>query len=439
MGAHPIEMARTSALRAAIAVVVFKDSGEFRQFVFADFASRKPLVRAAIAAHRLLRKTPLGTLMMAGYGLKSFLAVNAPDDADILAAASYRNEHRQLDQVESLLDKVSVGRADFGLGTILTRDSIRALIRQVSHPGRLRDLWNLIDEQSQSSDFLVAARVASTVGYYERFGQMLDEHRPRAIVVSSDSNPYAMGLTFGAKNRSVPTIYITHGHLPDGPPALMFDLSILDGPQCATVYEEAGPIGGEVVFRGSEGTYRPLRTAGLRKANPSIGIFCSLVVDWERLGRLVGDIQRTLNPSQIVLRLHPNKIIRDKRALDWIDDRSNVTISDGDQVLTSDADRCDVVFVGNSSCHLTVLKYGVPTIYVRGLDKVPHDFYRLLKLNVVPAFESVGDVGLADVANFYEAPEWPARFTRFDAAYEHGVDSLDADVKAALERHLEPR
>ena len=35
---------------------------------------------------------------------------------------------------------------------------------------------------------------------------------------------------------------------------------------------------------------------------------------------------------------------------------------------------------------------------VRGLDKVPHDFYRFLRLRVVPAYESIDEVSLESSA-----------------------------------------
>jgi hypothetical protein len=89
----------------------------------------------------------------------------------------------------------------------------------------------------------------------------------------------------------------------------------------------------------------------------------------------------------------------------------------GEKVLLQDAKLCDVVLAGNSSCHLSLLRYGVPTFYVAGLDQVPHDFYRFLELGIVPAFDKVEAVDLPKLATFYGDPQWSERFTFFDAGY----------------------
>ena len=58
---------------------------------------------------------------------------------------------------------------------------------------------------------------------------------------------------------------MTHGHVAEGPPALDFDLCLLDGPVVRDVYARAGPIRGRVTFKGSEGTVRRMDASRLRR------------------------------------------------------------------------------------------------------------------------------------------------------------------------------
>lgn len=418
-------------LRRALGVVARKDAGAFRQAVFADVARHRPAVRLARGVHALLGRGRLSSLMIAAYGLKSFLAVGAPArGAPILTAAAYRNERRQLDYVGRLLAPGALAPVELRARALLRARSWRALASAAAHPRDLRRAWRVVDRVNRRADFLVACRVASTLGYYLRLAPMMRASGARAVLVSSDCNPYALGLTAAARRHGRRSIYITHGHVPDGPPPLTDDLAIFDGPAVLETYRESGPVAGAVVFKGAEGRRRPMDTAALRRARPTLGVFLSLIHDWPRLGRIFAELQRALRPERVVLRFHPNELVRPPRALRHLGRWDNVTVSYGESLLLDDASRCDLVIAGNSSCHLTLLKFGVPTAYVRGLDAVPHDFYRFLRHRIVPDCERAADLDPARVADFYDDPAWPARFAFFDASYLAG--DRDAAVRDAI-------
>lgn len=418
-------------LLRALAVVARKDSGPFRRAVFEDVARHRPAVRAARAVHAMLGPGRLSSLMVAAYGLRSFLAAAPPPRwAPILTAAAYRNEQRQFDHVARLLGAGALGRVDLRARAMASRQAWRALLSAVTHPRDVRRAFRIVARANRRADFLVACRVASTLGYYLRFASLVPASGARAVLVSSDCNPYALGLAAAARRRGLKTLYVTHGHIPDGPPPLTADLAILDGPAVLEVYRESGRVGGAVVFKGAEGARRPMNVAGLRKARPALGVFLSLLHDWPRLGRLLAEVQRTLRPSRVLLRFHPNELVRPPDALRHLGRWDNVTVSYGEAVLLDDAARCDLVIAANSSCHLTLLKFGVPTAYLRHLDAVPHDFYRFLRHRIVPDCERVGDIDLGRVAAFYEDPDWAARFAFFDASYLAG--DRDGAVRAAI-------
>ncbi|MFT3770375.1 MAG: hypothetical protein QM820_33525 [Minicystis sp.] len=418
-------------LRRALAVVAAKDRGAFRNAVFEDSSRHRPAVRLARAVHRVLGKGHLSSVLVAGYGLKSFLAVTPPARrAPIVTVAAYANEKRQFADLGAVLGREALAAIAIDNRALVRRAAWGALREAIAHPRTVRRAYRIVRRINRREGFLVACRLASTLGYFLRFARMLPAAGARAVLVSSDSNPYAMGIRAAAKRHGMAALYVTHGHIPDGPPRLDFDLSILDGPAVLEVYEESGPVAGAVVFKGAEGRYAPMRTAGLRKERIALGVFLSLITDWPRLARLLAEIHRDLRPARLILRFHPNELVRPRNALALLGDLPGIEVSYGERVLLDDAARCDLVIAANSSCHLTALKSGVPTVHLHGLDAVPHDFYRFLRHRMVFACERVVDIDPARIAAFYEDPDWARRFAFFDASYP-GLDCRPA-VRAAI-------
>lgn len=425
-------------LESAIAIVAQKDAGAFRRQIFAELARRKWVIRTVIAVHRLLGRSWLSTLLVSLYGLKSFVAVSMPSThGTILTTHKYRNEERQLDYLNSLAPADMFGRIGLGLAALFNPLNWGAVLGGVVRcTGGFRYL-RLVHQYNQTGDFLVACRVASTAGYFIRFQRLLNGTSARATLVTSDSNPYAMGLSYAGRSLGLKSLYITHGHIPDGPPALDFDLSILDGAAVLDVYRESGPAQGRVVYKGAEGQYRPMDVSGLQKDEPlTLGVFTSLVVDWDKFSTVFESLQTLLQPGKVILRLHPNQIMRDPAALKIAERWDNVELSLGEHVLNADAARCDLVVVGGSSCHLSVLKHGVPTLSVPELDDVPVDFYRFIGRGIVLHVDDSTQLTLEEVAAFYSNPDWVARFHVFDAAYPAQQESCDNAVRLAIQEFV---
>lgn len=420
-------------LLKAVHTVAFKDAQPFRQSVFEYLSGHKRSVRLARAVHKMLGKTWLSTLLVSVYGLRAAVCVRAPV-APILGVARYKNERRQFEHLAPCLP-LRLEVVELGSDLMMSPSNWWAAAAIFACPRRLALAWRLLHRyNTRSGDFLVACRVASTIGYFLRFDREFSaksgESERRVVLVSSDSNPYAMGAAWAARRHGLKTVYVTHGHIPDGPPYLDFDLSIVDGPAVLDVYDSSRGRRGQVVFKGAEGDFRPLTTQPLRaERGITLGVFMSLIVDWASFAPLLARLKAHLQPETIILRLHPNEVIRDPKALEHVD-LEGVEVSYGDTVLTEDAARCDLVIAGNSSCHLTLLRFGVPTAYVPGLDIVPHDFYRFLKRRVVPEFTTPEAIEPSAVADFFEEQGWAARFRAFDAGYDG--PALGPDVGRAL-------
>ena len=424
-----------SLVRAA-RVVAFKDRQPFRQAMFAYLAGHRRTVSAVLAAYAPIQGTSLSTLAISGYGLLAWLGLDAPDeDAELWSVAAYRNEERQFEFVRRAAPQLRV--AAMRLRPRPTRRTLRAAalagVAIARRPGRLAPLWRTVQRHDRRDGFLVACRVASTLGYYLRARSELESdhgRRVQAVLVSSDSNPYAVGVAAAARALGRRVVYITHGHLPEGPPTLDVDLAFLDGPALLRVYERAGPVRGKVVFKGAEGELRPMRARRptLSPRGLVVGVFASILVDWRSFWARVVEIEAALKPARLIVRLHPNTVIRDPAALHGKPTLDHLSISSGETILTDDAAACDLVIAGNSSCHLTVLRFGVPSVYVPGLDTVPHDFYRFLQDGLIPSVTSATKLDYDGIVDFYASPQWPGRFAEYDPAYPIAGSPPPADV-----------
>jgi len=409
-------------LADGLRAVVAKDSAPFRQAAFAYLAGHDPRVRAARAVHRALPPALRAGLVQA-YGWVAAARTAPPLPGPlVLSAGRYRNERRQFERLAADAD-VGIAAVDLDAGPSAWRHALELL--------RDTDARALMARQGEHDDFLVACRAAETVGRWLALRRRLPRSA-RAVLVSSDTNPYAVALIAAAREAGLKVAYVNHGHLPEDPPPLDVDLAILDGEALLDVYRRAGPVSAEVVFRGSEGAYRPLALEAL-KPGLRLGVFASLLVDWSALARTIEQVRAATEASSVLLRLHPNQTIRDPAWGSHLALRLEDRVSDGGRVLLEDAATCDLVIAGNSSCHLTLLKYGTPTLQVPDLDLVPHDFYRFLQDRVVPWEEDAAGVDLDRVRGFFE-DGWGPRFERYDAGYPDASDAGPRRAAGALRR-----
>ncbi|MDX6771081.1 MAG: hypothetical protein SF051_16235 [Elusimicrobiota bacterium] len=407
-----------SELLQALRIVRRKDSDEFRQFVFAELSSRKPGIRAVLAVYGA---SPffLKAAMVWLWGFASTLKLRGIESATTaLAVYAYRNEERQIefiaDSFKGLeLQKIKVEA--FRIGHLLNLAGSLKLVNLKQ--------FRLAARFAKRNDFLVSCRLAETLMFYAKAVVELRDSGVKLVVVSSDTNPYAMGYAFAARRSGIKSLYINHGHIPEGPPRLVCDISLLDGNALADLYKRAGPPAGRIFFKGVEGEFRALNLDALDEREPVIGVFLSLVTDAEKLLRVIEDITRRFDPKKIVLRPHPNEVIRNHRLIGALRENPRIEVSPASAVAIEDLKKCHFIFAASCSVHLTALRFGVPTIHVDGLDAVPHDFYPFVSRGIVPYFRSVDDVDLDAVKKFYQG-DWSERFRYFDESYGQDAASF---------------
>lgn len=417
-------------LLRACEIVAQKDTQPLRRALFEQLSSRTPALRAARAVWERLGPGGLGAAFVGTLALERVLEVRFPgQDADLLAVGKYENERRQFAALGALDPTLHVS-------AIALRPSINGGPPRLD-ASVLREGWSAIRDYANGGDFLVAARVAETVGYYLAMLPQLARHRAPAVLVSSDTNPYATAFVHAARRLGRKTCFVTHGHVAEGPPPLDFDVSLLDGPAVRDVYQRAGPIRGAVVFKGSEGVVAPMDASRLADGAKTLGVVLSILVDWRRVATLVRRLQTELRPKRTVVRLHPNRTLRDPR---WAEafDPATVRVSMGQNTLVDDVAGCQLVVAGNTSAHLTVLKAGIPTVYLPGVDEIGEDYYGFVRDGIVAAAND-GSIDIAEIRRFYDDPGWPARFARFDAGYPDRQAACDRAVVEALRGLVTPR
>jgi hypothetical protein len=314
-----------------------------------------------------------------------------------------------------------------GLATALWRSSLPPF----------RRAFRIVAGVDRRHGFLVSCRVAGALAWYARALAILGLARPKAVLVSSDSNPEELGFASAARALDVPTIFISHAYPTPLSPQLDFSLSILEGEAEMRARARKGPIKGAVVLAGLEGDSAPLDTRRFEKAEPVVGIFTPKGVSWPTLAAIVADCREHFGARQILVRWHPSMIERTR--LDHVlQDLSGVVETPQGASLQDIARRCDWVIADeNSSVHLPVLKLGIPTVAVKNLGLYPKsrsDLYGFAANRVIfPPVSSIRDARADAMAAFFTR-EWAERFEQYDAAYLRAQKTVGHEVRSAIWR-----
>lgn len=421
MGGGSLSRPLDASLLRALRVVERADSHASRRMLFDRLAAwRRDVQLARWLTHGPLRGTWISTLLVAAFGAFSARSCWAAPRRHVWGLASHANDQRQIDYVASCIGTERVGS---GWG-----NPIAAL--PLLRPRRVQRYARCVHHLSRRHGFLVACRLSSALACALAADRALARSGVRAVLVSSDYDAPAVGLTWAARRRSLATLYVSHAPPHALSPPLHFDLAILDGEAALAAYAAKGTVRAQCVFKGIEGETRPLDPEAPGRPHPTIGFFMPKEVLWPAFLRMLDEAGR-LEPARMVVRWHPNMMEAPPRLAD-------VESSPRGSSAADDARRCDwVVADENSSVQLAVLKAGVPVVPVRGLALVPPedaDLYGLVKDGVVPPpLDSLADLDATALAAFY-AGGWRDRLARFDGGFGRTRSEVDAAVRDAVLR-----
>ena len=426
---------KTHLLRT-IREVVHADSDPVRQALFDHIRRTNSVVSLVWSTHRILSNTWLSSALVFLFGVKSY-AVDASSNEEHLPliVAVHKNAKKQGRKIESWLKPEPVSWLRVGLGRL---PALRTLGRLVGGCVQVRSwsrLLSLVNKLNRRHDFLVSCRATSAIFSYVRALELLKRRKTRGVVVSSDSNPEPLAFKHAAEALGLPTIFLSHAFPTPVSPRLRFTLSILDGQAALERYQSKGPVTGDVLFCGAEGSSQSMDATKLTDEHPVIGIFASKVVCWPQFIGLIEDCRSQFNPKKILIRWHPNMLGRSKLS-SQLADASDVVETGATLSLQEVASQCDWVIADeNSNANLGVLKAGIPILPMKEFSVLPEsraDLYGFVENAVIPKpVSSVRGVCLKQIAQFY-SKDWAKRFGRYDASYTESTELLTDQTRSAI-------
>ncbi len=423
----------TSLLRS-LRVVARADADPTRVLLFEALARRSAAVRVAswITHGPLLRGTVAASLTVATYGFVSALATVAvpPHGRGLWALPLYPNDRRELATVGRWVGAGMVRWGKAGAAAFLSPRAWRSVMDALPCTPRY---VRVVHRLCRRHEFLVACRTATALACAMLARASLRRHEIEAVMVGSDYNAEAVGLTWAARACGTPTIFVAHSPAHALSPPLTFTLAVLEGEASLDAYRDKGPVMARVAFKGIDGETRPLATRALARLRPTIGFFLPKEIVRSALEAYVRQVQEQFEPRRILLRWHPNT--QGGRAHVRWTKHEVIEACPPDSPLAEDARRCDWVVADlNSAVHLGVLKAGTPSVAVRGLAVFPaerDDQYGLVARRVVAYADHLDKTSVAAAAAFYGG-DWPQRIRRFDAAYGRTVDEVSSEIRAAI-------
>ena len=430
-----------SRLLRVVRTVVRADSDPTRQILFANLMESQPFVRVVYGLHQRLRGTWASTALVSCYGLVALLTIAPARNrrARVLVLAKHENARRQAARIVSFVGAADCGWVRTGAKAFVSGSSLAGLALCLSRRRRVRT-FRVLGAIDRRHGFLVSCRAASAIAWYGRAMAVLGSQKPRAILVSSDSNPEEVGFDGAARALAIPRVFVSHAYPTPLSPPLDFSLSILEGEAAVDARRQKGPIGGEVVLGGIEGDSAALDPGRFRRESPVIGIFTPKAIAWPALAVAIDDCRQYFGARQIVIRWHPS-MLQPPRLASLLSDLSGVVESPRTASLEEVTRQCDWVIADeNSNVHLQVLKLGIPTVAVSGLGLYPKshaDQYGFAANGIVyPPVPSIRDVEAAAFAAFFSG-SWAIRFRQYDTSYLRSPEEVAAEVRHAILRLVE--
>ena len=425
-------------LLRVVRAVVRADSDPTRQVLFANLMESKRVVRLVYGVHRRLRGTWASTALVSCYAIVALLTIGPARNrrARVLVVAKHENARRQAARIVSFVGADECGWVRTGKKALVSGSSLAGLALCLSRR-RLVRTFRVVGAIDRKHGFLVSCRAAGAIAWYGRARVILALCKPRALLVSSDSNPEEVSFDGAARAAAIPRVFVSHAYPTPLSPPLDFSLSILEGEAAVEARRLKGPIGGEVMLGGIEGDSAVLDSGRFRRERPIVGIFTPKAIAWPTLAAAIDDCRQHFGAREIIIRWHPS-MLQAPRLSSVLSDHSGVNESSRTASLEEVSRLCDWVIADeNSNVHLQVLKLGIPTVAVTGLGLYPRshaDQYRFAENGIVyPPVRSIREIDPPAMDAFFSGT-WPVRFQKYDASYLRAPEAVAGEVRAAILR-----
>lgn len=246
----------------------------------------------------------------------------------------------------------------------------------------------LIFRLSARYPFLVSARATEALLTFLLFSKKVGSKKVH-FVISSESNPHAIALMQLARIGRIKLSYIAHSPYIDNPRPVFFDLGVFWGSE---IYRQLTDLGSTIK---THFLINPRTEFAFNGQKGSILICLSKTVHHASLLLFVRQISEMtwLRTYKIQIRPHPNaknNFPSDLKPLICKDESLS-------QCLTS----CLFVIAGNSTVHLDVLAYGIPSFYSSRVDDQQTVTLPFIRDGLIRPFEQLGSGTFADLEDSY--------------------------------------
>jgi len=415
------------------------DSTPERLVLFEKYAKKN---RAAMFAEKLFRATRgniLGDTYLAGFTILSAMRISCPkeySDRSTLSAWGQVNEKKEAEKISEWVPELNLQYVSKSVRNIFSFNSLAYFLNLLKGKKK-RSFFRLIRRLSVKYEFVTVCRALELLAYLLRLSHDLESKPPRAVLVAGPTGSEAQALLWAAKKNRIKTIYSSRAFCPPKPEnsrPIYADLALLEGESSFHNYSLVSPKDFTPVFKGVDGVWNPMTLELSDSSSLTIGVFLGKSFSGEAVKSLISSIQSKLKPQRILVRPHPVRLFDNDFQSFLLN--TNIEISVEGRPIEEDLESCDLVIAGNSNSHLQILKYGVPSVYLSGLDRVTEDLYGFVEGGILYELNNPEDLDLKNLSNFY-GREWKEIFSKFDGSYGLKQTDVVKNVRLSLVKFLE--
>jgi hypothetical protein len=228
-----------------------------------------------------------------------------------------------------------------------------------------------------------------TYGHFIMLIKFLKSVNAKLVVVSNDHYLRTRIIPYVCDFIGIKSVYIQHASVSLDFPNLIFNFALLEGRDSFDKYLQIGKIESVVFLLGS------LKESGsdkicTRKRVSNIGICFGLIDDVNKVEKLIQEVLKSFDCSDIFLRPHP----REKRVL-FVKEmlaKYNLGFSDSNQEKVSDfLNNVECIIASESNIHLEAILQNIYSIYYRLTEEGKHkyDYYGFLSNNLISDFTDI--------------------------------------------------
>jgi len=290
-------------------------------------------------------------------------------------------------------------------------------------------------------------RFCSVYYYIPYYFDLLDEVKPKYVIMSNDHSPANRALLFVAKSMGIKTVYMQHASVSTLFPVLDFDYSFLDGYCAYNIYKEIElnknansleTFNEKYMFLTGQKKITFSNSIGPDISNNCCGVGFSHLDGSNFIIKVIESL--LLIFEQCIVRMHPSHSLSElKKIADFFSENKSVKFSVGKNVsIETFISNISVFFGSTTSLHLEVALSGLRCFYIENEEFKGSDYYGYERAGlVIPIhFPEItvahfSDVGLLQGSNEINA------IKRFSATYNTSWFGREGELVVSILEKVE--